>query len=291
MAEAIGLAHDLGHSPFGHSGEKVLEQICKDHNLDITFQHEMNGLRVVDKLAELDRENVAGLNLTYEVRDGIISHCGEDFESNPISPCTSKKDLENIKNRSDAKMPCTLEGCIVRFVDKITYAGRDLEDALKAKLIVEDDIPSKITDILGGNNGEILGTLLDDLIETSRKEDGKIGLSPEKFKVLKDLIQFNYEKIYLHEKVEEFKIQAEWALKVLFEYLLKILDDTKRFKNDDKLNKLNIPVIGYLKDFIDKVSYSMSDNNEIIILDFISGMTDNYVLECVNELFIPKFII
>ncbi len=287
LAEAIGLGHDLGHSPFGHHGEKVLNKICEENELNISFQHEINGLRVVDKLAELDREPAPGLNLTYEVRDGIISHCGEDFENNLITPEKSYKNLESIKNRKDALMPVTLEGCIVRFVDKITYSGRDIEDALKAGLIKEEDIPNDIVRELGNNNGVIIGTLLEDLIDTSKKYENQIGLSQSKFEVLKKLLKFNYERIYRHDNVEKFKTQAKSALEVIFDYLLKEIERTKRFTD----SSLNIPVVQLLKEFINKIKYPDDEKNEIIVLDFISGMTDNYVIECINELFVPKYII
>lgn len=288
LTEAIGLGHDLGHSPFGHHGEKVLNRICKENSLDISFQHEVNGLRVVDKIAFLDREPQAGLNLTYEVRDGIISHCGEDLESNFITPEKRYKELEAIKSREEALMPITLEGCIVRFVDKITYSGRDLEDALKAKLIVESDIPKEITGELGRNNGEIIGCLLEDLIDSSKERENHIGLSQAKFEALKELIDFNYEKIYNHGKVEKFKTQAGWALEVLFEHLLKELKRTQRFNSSAPLD---IPVLNLLNRYIEKINYGEDEKDEIIVLDFIAGMTDNYVIECVNELFVPKYIV
>ncbi len=101
LAEAIGLGHDIGHAPFGHHGEDVLKQLAKDKGLTVTFQHEMHGLRVVDSLAELDREPKPGLNLTYEVRDGIVSHCGEDF-SREIVPELNYKELESISNRRES---------------------------------------------------------------------------------------------------------------------------------------------------------------------------------------------
>ena len=288
LTEAIGLGHDLGHSPFGHHGEKILNDICKKNSIDISFQHEINGLRVIDKLAELDREEKAGLNLTYEVRDGIISHCGEDFNSNLITPEKNVKKLEKIKTRKEALMPSTLEGCIVRFVDKIAYAGRDIEDALIAGLINEQEIPKDLISELGKNNGEIVGILLEDLIITSKKDENKIGLSNDKFEALKKLIEFNYNKIYKNEKVEEFKKQAGWTLEEIFNHLLEEIIKTNRFESGENLN---IPVLRILDKFIKKIGYSSDEKNELIILDFISGMTDNYVLECISELFIPKYIV
>jgi dGTPase len=227
--------------------------------------------------------------ITYEVRDGIISHCGEDFENNLITPEKNHKNLEEIKNKKDALMPVTLEGCIVRFVDKITYAGRDIEDALKAGLIKEDDIPNDIVHELGNNNGVIIGRLLEDLIDTSKKYENQIGLSETKFDALKKLIDFNDKNIYKHEDVERFKTQAKWALEVIFEYLLQEIKRTKRFTNDEVC--LNIPVIQLLQKFVSKIKYYSDEKDEIIVLDFISGMTDNYVLQCINELFVPKYIV
>ena len=137
LAEAIALAHDIGHAPFGHQGEEILSKIIeKNQKLKKempVFQHEVYGLRVVDKIAKRDREN-PGLNLTFEVRDGIISHCGEDYKSYKLMPSKNVKILENIHNREEAGLPTTMEGCIVRLVDKVAYFGKDIEDALETKI-------------------------------------------------------------------------------------------------------------------------------------------------------------
>jgi dGTPase len=288
LTEAIGLGHDLGHAPFGHHGETVLKQLSQKAKLDIDFQHEVHGLRVVDKLAELDREEETGLNLTYEVRDGIISHCGEDF-AQKVVPEKNKKKLEQIKSRKEAGMPVTFEGCLVRVIDKITYAGRDVEDAIAAKLIDEKDIPKDIVKILGNNNGEIIGTLLEDLIDFCKSHEDCVGLSEEKHEALKALINFNYEKIYLAEKVEKYKIQATRAMEELFHRLTNDLKKTERLKNKTDLPDLNIYEI--LSAFINKIGYKDSDPDELIILDFISGMTDNYVINSLDQIFVPKGII
>jgi len=122
LAEAIGLAHDIGHAPFGHQGEDFLSGIIHDHptlkRLMPEFSHEVYGLRVVDSIAKRDREP-PGLNLTWEVRDGIVSHCGEDFQTCRLEPASNPKNLEQIRTRDDAGKPATLEGCIVRLMDKI----------------------------------------------------------------------------------------------------------------------------------------------------------------------------
>jgi len=141
LAEAIGLAHDIGHPPFGHQGEEFLTQIFDENkvlkDLMPKFSHEVYGLRVVDYIAKRDREK-PGLNLTWEVRDGIISHCGEDYKTYELSPDNKDKDLDKIKTRVQAGNPATLEGCIVRLIDKIAYAGKDVEDAIEAGIIKDE---------------------------------------------------------------------------------------------------------------------------------------------------------
>ena len=288
LAEAIGLGHDIGHAPFGHHGEDVLKQLAKDKGLSVTFQHEMHGLRVIDRLAELDRQPKPGLNLTYEVRDGIVSHCGENF-SREIVPESNYKELESISNRAEALMPCTFEGCIVRVVDKIAYAGRDIEDALVAGLIKEDAIPRDVMDVLGKNNGEIIGTLLKDLIDYCTSNSDRVGLSKEKHSALVKLLDFNYNEIYGHQDVKKFKKQATRAIEELFDRLVDDLCKTQRLTTDkDKLPEAS--VYGVLKTFIKKIDYAAGEPNELIVLDFIAGMTDNYVIQCLDEIFVPKSI-
>jgi len=223
----------------------------------------MHGLRVVDRLAELDREPKPGLNLTYEVRDGIVSNCGEDF-SREIVPESNHKELESISNRSEASMPCTFEGCIVRMVDKIAYAGRDIEDALVAGLIKEDALPLDVMDVLGKNNGEIIGTLLKDLIDYCTSKSDRVGLSKEKHSALTKLIAFNYKEIYGHPAVEKFKKQATRAIEELFDRLVDDLYKTQRLTVDeDKLPEAS--VYDVLKAFIKTIDYTADEPNELIV--------------------------
>jgi dGTPase len=290
LAEAIGLGHDLGHAPFGHHGEHVLNEIAKRTGVAHSFQHEIHGLRVVDTLAELDREPNTGLNLTFEIRDGIISHCGEDFNStNAVRPHDGIKDLSTINDRKTCGMPTTYEGCIVRVVDRITYAGRDIEDAIVAGLIDPKSIPAHIVKELGHNNGEIIGRLLEDLIEHSRKNEGEIGLSKEKHEALVDLIKFNYENIYKCSAVDKFKKQATLALEELFSRLVSDLEKTERL-TAGVAELPDASIYRVLGNFIQKIGYNGSEKNELIVLDFISGMTDNYVVKCLDEVFVPKCI-
>lgn len=253
----------------------------------VGFEHEVHGLRVVDKLAELDRCHKPGLNLTYEVRDGIVSHCGEN-KDRILIPYDEDKDLESISSKKDVTAPCTFEGCIVRMVDRITYAGRDVEDALVAGLIREEDIPGDIVGVLGGNNGKIVGVLLEDLIKYSKANGACIGLSEKRFDALSLLIDFNSDKIYKNDQVEKFKKQATYAINVLFNRLVEDLVQTNRLSEDkDKLPDAS--VYRELEGFIATVGYQ-DEPDEMIVLDFIAGMTDNYVVHCLDEIFVPKAI-
>lgn len=234
LAEAIGLAHDIGHAPFGHQGEVFFNEIINLHPaLKVfmpRFSHEVYGLRVVDYIAKRDRER-PGLNLTWEVRDGIISHCGEDFETCKLFAGDKDKELDNIKTREEASLPATLEGCIVRLIDKIAYAGKDVEDAIEANIIKEKDIPAKFKDKLGSTNGKIIGTFLEDIIKKSYGKD-YIEVSHELGDLLHALIKFNQDCIYRSPEAEEYKDQAGKTIKFLFADLLSEIKKTDRFESD-----------------------------------------------------------
>lgn len=288
LAEAIGLGHDLGHAPFGHHGESVLNEISLDQ-LKKVFQHEIHGLRVVDKLAEFDRDPEPGLDLTYEVRDGILSHCGEARER-IIIPAKSKPDLDSITDKRNALMPSTFEGCIVRIVDKIAYAGRDIEDALISGQIKEENIPQEIVGILGKNNGQIVRKLLKDLISFCKNNPGKVGLSDDKHHALKKLIRFNNEYIYTNNEIEKYKPQAKSAIEILYERLLKDLEKSDRFK-DTKYPLPKEKVYEVFKKYLKKIKYPEKEKDARIVLDFIAGMTDNYLISCVNQIFVPKSVV
>ncbi len=294
LTEAIGLAHDIGHAPYGHHGEFVLNTLSGEHKLGIRFEHELYGLRVVDKIAELDRNPIAGLNLTYEVREGIVAHCGEDSDREVFPAFKNRRpiDLGVMTSRKDLIAPSTYEAAIVRLVDKIVWAARDVEDAIHAELIVESDIPNAIKKSLGINNGAIIETLLNDLVSYSSEYTDRIGMSEDCFSALQELVDFNNENIYKNEKVELFKKQITRAIRQLFLCLLDDLNNTSRLQNGDSTMALpKASVYGVLDTFIRKVGYGDDDKNELIVLDFIAGMTDNYVIRCLDEIFTPKEIV
>ncbi|MEK6705127.1 MAG: dGTP triphosphohydrolase [Bdellovibrionota bacterium] len=297
LAEAIGLAHDIGHPPFGHQGEEFLTKILDEHPilkpLMPKFSHEVYGLRVVDHIAKRDREK-PGLNLTWEVRDGIVTHCGEDFKTCRLTVGNMTKNLENIKTQEQAGNPSTLEGCIVRLIDKIAYAGKDVEDALEAKIIREDDVPSSFRGKLGTTNGQIIGTFVEDMIKNISGHD-YIAISPELGKLLHELIEFNNKYIYHSLEAEESKVQAGKTIQYLFDDLLQELKKTDKFRTQgypSPTKNGSIPsVYRVLQDFVTKDMkdfYTSDDPDELIVLDFIAGMTDSFAMRSVGEIFIPK---
>lgn len=303
LAEAIGLAHDIGHPPFGHQGEGFLSTIFKkkthralQSRLMPKFSHEIYGLRVVDSIAKRDREK-PGLNLTWEVRDGIVSHCGEDFTSCRLEPGSKDKALESIRTREEAGNPATLEGCIVRLVDKIAYVGKDVEDALEVGLIAEDEVPPKFKDKLGTTNGQIIGTFIEDMVRNSYGKD-YVAVSNELGDLLHELIGFNGKYIYHSEKAEGYKAQAGKTVRYLFDDLLEELRRTNRFTSDgypDACPNDSVPLVYRVfqafvcKDM--KGVYRADDPDQLIVLDFIAGMTDSFAIRSVSDVFIPKMTV
>ncbi|MDN5343653.1 MAG: dGTPase [Oceanotoga sp.] len=279
LAQAIALGHDLGHAPFGHTGEKKLNELAKGIG---GFIHEVHSLRVVDKL---DRSG-KGLNLTYAVRDGIISHCGEDFTKS-ISPVKEEKVLEEIRDRSS--LPTTYEGCVVRMADKISYLGRDIEDAITAQLIKEEDIPSEVREKLGKKNGEIIDSFVTDLIDWSHK-NGEIGFSDEKFKLMNDLKKFNYKNIYEHNRLKTYITHAEQIIEIIFNHLVTILRENGL--KYDKYNNSDIPLDRRFGNYLCKMRELYTKEGQTlpkqIVLDYVSGMTDQYALQCAKEIIFPE---
>jgi dGTPase len=306
LTEAIGLGHDIGHAPFGHRGENVLNDIIRGANgylkgivSDLPqlrerlggFHHEIYGLRVVDNLALLDREG-PGLNLTWEVRDGIASHCGEDLQSRRLEPSGGHKNLETIRSRADVGSPSTLEGCIVRMVDKIVYAGRDVEDAIATDVIRKEDVPQEIRKALGENNGEVIGTFVEDLITSSFKQN-YAAISEERGELLQTLLDFNYENIYNSDQAKIYAKQAERCLELLFETLWKEITSTDRYRKRVDTRPLlakRATLYQVFKRFVEDTQnvYTEDDPDSLIVLDFVAGMTDNFAVHSFQELFIPQ---
>lgn len=280
LINAIALGHDIGHAPFGHTGERVLDSCVKRINPSLSFRHEYHSLRVVDRLCErISREKIFeknGLNLTYEVRDGIVSHCGENYDEY-ILYADKMKDPNLIYETEHRKcMPYTLEACVVRLVDKIAYVGRDIEDAIRAKLIDYKDIAPEIRKELGNTNGEVINTLVLDLIENSYNTE-YIRLSRAKGEALREMILTNNRQIYQSGLLRRYEITAKNAIEGLFEILY------ENAKNLDRKNKSK--TMQRLVSYIDEKGYREDEAPEQIVMDYIAGMTDAYALQTFEDLY------
>ena len=272
LAWAIGLGHDLGHTPFGHLGETLISTFTNR-----TFCHELHSLRVVDKLNML--------NLTYAARDGIVTHCGEKFEQ-AITPSHHIEDLESYHDRTH--YPTTFEGCIVRMADKIAYLGRDYEDAITLGLLSPDDMPLPITHILGGSdNSNIINSFTRDLIAYTKKHN-TIGFSEQVHEALLILKEYNYKNIYkstvLTEQSERFKTLLEIVYEQLYTHIEKYQDDIEAYHND------TAPIVQNLHHHLTthNALYNLHKAESRIdaLIDYIAGMTDDYVISIVkNKLF------
>ncbi|RLL85903.1 deoxyguanosinetriphosphate triphosphohydrolase family protein [Mesotoga sp. BH458_6_3_2_1] len=278
MAQAIALGHDIGHAPFGHAGEKKLNELASSSG---GFFHEVQSLRVLDRI----ENDGKGLNLTYAVRDGIVSHCGEE-DDRSLAPCETPKDLDTIQKKGT--IPTTYEGCAVRFADKIAYLGRDIEDAITANIVKIEDVPETIRDALGGKNGEIIDTLVNDLVHWSLRNQ-LIGFSDQKFDLITKLKRFNYDKIYKHEVLAKYIEYVERIIETLFEYLVHHVGEYQMafelYRGDH--GKL----INRIGDYIERRqnAYPLGQFSPLrVVIDYIAGMTDDYALKAFEEITLPK---
>ncbi len=279
LSQAIALGHDLGHAPFGHVGEIKLNALSKDIG---GFIHEVHSLRVVDKITLHGQ----GLNLTYAVRDGIISHCGEDFKKS-IVPFAKYKNLEGIKARKTS--PVTYEGCVVRVSDIIAYLGRDIEDAITAGLITEKDVPDNLKESLGNTNGEIIGTLVSDVVTASIGTE-EIQFSESKYELLIQLRDFNYSKIYNH----PILIENDNAIGALLSHLVNHLQDFyETYGFDIKAYQSSHYIVDHhFGQFLSKrlALYEKEDHPQRCVVDFVAGMSDIYAMQSAEEIMLPKQI-
>ena len=289
LTKAIATAHDIGHSPFGHQGEKIISELSKDF-IQKPFWHEKNGLEFVDKveLLETPEGKIQPLDLTYGVRDGIISHCGE-INENGLKPRTEYIDLYEYEHPNQYA-PYTWEGCVVKIADKLSYLGRDIEDAITLgildKKLKELHEVLKLDKDVKINNTVILNMFIKDLCENSSLENG-LCFSDEKFEMLNNLKEFNYKNIYLSEKTLESVDYFELVLNKLFWFLSRM-----NFRDDDM--KKICPVLAddfnkWLKEFfsldINHRDIIISDNEFLqAVIYYIAGMTDNFAIETYNKI-------
>lgn len=227
LTEAIAMGHDLGHTPFGHAGERALNDCCQ-HG----FHHYEQGIRVV----EFIEHDGNGLNLTEEVKDGILKH------TNMIAD--------------------TREGYVVRFADLIAYINHDIDDSIRGGIIVEEDIPRDITDVLGHSKSERITTLVRSLVDNGAES---LHMSPEIDKAFKELHAFMFDSVYRNPKCKSEETKAQDMLKKLYEYYC---------KNIDKMP----PLYQQLAERFDK---------DRAVCDYIAGMTDSFAVDVFTDLFVP----
>ena len=281
LIEAIALGHDIGHPPFGHDGEKVLSALCLAHGLP-AFQHNIQSVRFLDKI----EKNGRGWNLTLQTLDGILCHDGE-VHARGIRPGRGKSfdDLDQEISRKAIDptvnlVPMSLEGCVVRFSDTIGYIGRDIEDAIELKLISRDEIPANCQKFLGSTNGTIVYRLVEDLItntfriaaqestgDNNDQVGDAIGFSPEVAESLRELKEFNYERIYLNPEMKRGFDKIKVCYEVMFAEFLDQITAEKR----------QATVFIEFLDRMDSV-YWEANSPAAMVRDFIAGMTDDYFL-------------
>jgi len=235
LTEAIALGHDLGHTPFGHCGEMRLNQIHPTG-----FKHNEQSLRVVDYLERTHR-NKYGLNLTYEVRDGILNHNGE-------------------------KLPETLEGQVVKICDRIAYLNHDIDDAIRAGVLIESDIPLKFIDTFGDGHGKRINTMIMDLILYSDSHD-TIAMSPNLQAMFSELRAFMFENVYLNKNAKNEEERAESIVESLYNYYLKYPEKLPDERYQDYRNGEGIDAVK----------------------DYVASMSDRFAVNLYKDIFIPKF--
>ena len=313
LTRAISIAHDLGHAPFGHQGERVLDRICQNE-LRGRFWHERNGLRLVDDVELLENNNGVhwNLNLTYAVRDGIISHCGE-LDNNRIVPRDEAINLMEKFVTPGQFEPYSWEACVVKIADKIAYLGRDIEDAIALGVLDSDNVKDlqERTRERGDeaiNTSVIMHDMIIDVCKNSDPEHG-ICLSTEYSHKLNIIKNFNYDRIYNSKKMKPFDDYAELVIYELYTALMDVYDgrstldriqETKTsypelmgtfgsfLVNYLTLSEAEIESAGFERPELHNTAIYEDLSNKriytIAVIDFIAGMTDQYAIKVFEEL-------
>lgn len=312
LARTIATGHDLGHPPFGHTGEKILRDVICELGIDTTFWHEKNSLRFIDKIETLpDYEGFErNLDLTYAVRDGIICHCGEVVE-NGLKPRDEFIDIETI-NTPNQFQSYSWEGLIVKVSDKIAYLGRDIEDALSKKVLTEEqknEFEAIIKDLFGQkkltdiNTSTLVHLFTIDLCKNSNPDKG-LSFSKEYFEIMKMIKDFNYKNIYNHKRLITFHDYAKLIIKTVFKTLIDYFDGKNsiyKLRCDENYYPILCStfrewLIKYSnaaseddrksRKFLNHIIYNIEDINDYnkAVIDFISGMTDSFAIKMFNEI-------
>ena len=272
LIEAIALGHDIGHTPLGHTGEAILNEISLQE-LNEYFAHNIQSVRHLMCVENHGK----GFNLTIQVLDGIMCHNGEILDSK-YTPVKKDKEefLKELNDsykdlkKSSKNHPMTLEGCVVRISDIIGYIGRDIEDAIRIGKIERETIPEDIISVLGSNNKEIVNTIIIDII-TNSMDKPYIKMSDEVYKALFKLKRFNYEHIYS-------KSMTKKEIEEYSKGMRKIFD---RYLNDIKCKNKNSVIYNFLAD--QSSEYLVNTNDKRKVIDFIAGMTDEMFIREINK--------
>lgn len=278
LIEAISLGHDVGHTPFGHDGERIISGFLQKQSEGV-FEHNVQSFRLFHDLEAYGK----GLNLTAQVLDGIICHNGEILQNS--YGCDRSKTSErllveyhdSLKGifKSKDMVPMTLEGCVMRISDVIAYIGRDIEDAIILKLVKREDIPHEITEVLGNRNAEIVNTLITDLVNNSIDKDS-LAFSPDVFEALDQLKKWNYENIYHNPKKSSQDEKIKSMFQAVLEECLEELDTNKKVTGINHwFNSMG-------------TEYKEMTSKPRIVADYVSGMTDDYLMNAYKEIVIPK---
>jgi len=232
LVEAIALGHDLGHTPFGHAGERALNRVCPTG-----FEHSIQSVRTVDRL----EKNGQGLNLTYEVRDGILNH-------------------------QTIGKPHTLEGKVVRFSDKIAYIHHDMDDAVRAGILRESDVPRQIREVIGDTPGSRLDHFIHDIVTTSMGKND-IMMSEPMYKAMMDMREFMFENVYQNPVAKGEEAKAEMLMETLYRHFIKHIED--------------LP-----EEYLDLLSEG--EAKEQVICDYVGAMTDRFAIATYERIYVPK---
>ena len=277
LIEAVALGHDIGHTPFGHDGERFLSELCSSSGIGY-FLHNVQSIQFLDRVERKGK----GWNLCLQTMDGILCHDGE-IHNQALKP-DRKKTFETLGKEMTAKksspatmlIPMTLEGCVARMADTISYIGRDIEDAIRLDMIKRSDLPKECVDILGNTNGSIVYHHVTDIINNSF-QNSYIAFSPEVSEALKRLKDFNLKRIYMNPKIKTHTATIKKLFEILFE---------QYFNDIETENRSSVIFSGFLKDMSD--DYINNHSKAEIVRDFIAGMTDQYFLRQCPQHMRPK---
>ena len=280
LIEAMAVGHDIGHTPFGHAGEAVISQILQRRHAGC-FIHNAQSVRVLQLLEHRGK----GCDLTLQVLDGILGHNGESSQQkfmcdrSALNWDTLNKNVERCF--CDAEYgkkisPSTMEGCVVRVSDMISYVGKDFADAVALGIVEQNSLPLEIRIVLGSDNSEVVNALTTDIIQNSYGKS-YITFSDSVFKAFKELKDFNYKHIYGCRLIAEQRRRFEKMMRELFDVYLQDL------KEADSKQSIFI-------DFVDRFpdTYLRRNKPERIVADFIAGMTDQYFLKQHAMRFMPR---